>query len=503
MAFSIGGWHIYSKAEQEAMAGQVSRPDRGWGPSDFKAFEVRFDNINMAILYDYAYYSDTYRTIVNAITRETFRNGYECEPKFKSKCLTCDKEFENDQPECSNCKAKTTEPSSLQLEKMKNWCKRINENNQSIIDLFQSIEPDFEILDNAYVVFIKRYAFDESGQIQSAEPVEVVRADPLYMRKIINKQGIQGRDFFTNTEIKVCPEHRDRAQNGSRCQDCGKWLYPAFYQQWNTDKARYFLPGEVLHKTKYTPTLFYGFPMALTVLTKIRTLMSMDNFMYQYYGGQKSPKGLALIRTSNTDSAQKAWEGFLQKAKSDPHGIYPLFVPTSGQASEKVLEYVDFARTLEEMQYTEARNEMVNRIGAIFGVSPIFQADLSSSGGLNNEGLQITVTTRAMESSQRLFNDMAAWIFEQLAIDDYEWKLNPPEEKDEMAELQREAQEIANAASHAALGFEVEKTPEGKFKYSETPKQAPQPSGTTAQEAPAVGTPMTARPDGTPETPSG
>ena len=53
--------------------------------------------------------------------------------------------------------------------------------------------------------------------------------------------------------------------------------------------------------------------------------------------------------------------------------------------------------TLEEMQYITVRDEMRQRIASFYGVSNVFMMDTGKSGGLNNEGLQVLVTNRAVE----------------------------------------------------------------------------------------------------------
>ena len=50
------------------------------------------------------------------------------------------------------------------------------------------------------------------------------------------------------------------------------------------------------------------------------------------------------------------------------------------------------------------KEDLRDRICAYYGVSKIFMADNSTSGGLNNEGMQILVTNRAVEMAQNVYN---------------------------------------------------------------------------------------------------
>ena len=134
----------------------------------------------------------------------------------------------------------------------------------------------------------------------------------------------------------------------------------------------------------------------------------------------------------------------------------------------------------EEMQFIEMRNEFVAKIGAVYGVMPLFQGDLSQSGGLNNEGLQITVTNRAVEDGQGVFNDgYYTWLLEQLEITDYTLTLEPSEEKDEMADQQLMQAKIQNATLMQGMGYEVTLNEDQEFEFepTETPVEAPQQQG--------------------------
>jgi len=79
----------------------------------------------------------------------------------------------------------------------------------------------------------------------------------------------------------------------------------------------------------------------------------------------------------------------------------------------------------------------------LWQVSPIFQADSSTGVGLANEGLQLTVTTRAVETEQKLFNEkVLEWVVRQFGIEDWKLILNQSEESDRSAQLQRESMRI-------------------------------------------------------------
>ena len=503
MALQIFNWMVQTKEESAKAIDErfkaLMRPFRGWGSSAVKTQEVLFQTASLGQLYDFAEMSDTYRTIKFAIQRELFRNGAEWTPKFGAKCSVCEKEFDS-KPEQCTCGCRTLmEPDMSQRTTFDEFIEKANDNGHSLLEVMEHAEPDLEVLDNAYILILKQYVFDDNGEILSGTIKEIMRGDPLYMRKIIDRQGRPGYIFESGLPCMVCPEHRDVEQIGrTRCGTCNKMLYPAYFKTWNTDKTVHYFAGECIHLTKYTRTLFYGFPPALTVMTKIRTLLAMDNMMNRAYFGQKTPKAMFMIKTSNVESMTKEWEAFLDRAQKDPFGIYPMFVPSTQQDQGKLAEYFEFMRSPEEMQFIETRTELKQTVGALFGVMPIFQADLSTSSGLNNEGLTITVTTRAIESGQKVYNDKVfPFLLKQFGVTDWEYKLKSPEEKDQMAEEQLRAQRISNAQAMQALGFEVMRIEDEKFIYSDKPEQEeapiPPPTPTSTEPQPP------ARLDGAPE----
>jgi hypothetical protein len=192
--------------------------------------------------------------------------------------------------------------------------------------------------------------------------------------------------------------------------------------------------------------------------------LNQDYYIKQYYSGDKVPKGMLVVNTTNAESFKSWWGEFIQKVRKNPHAINPL-VHQSANGNDPV-KWIDFMRNLKEMEYTDVRNEIRTQIGALYNVSPIFQNDVSTGGGLNNEGLQITVTDRGVEMGQSIYNDkIIPWMVEQLGISDYDWKLNPSKEQDQIAEKDLRLKEIQIARETAALGLEVTMNETGEFSY--------------------------------------
>ena len=100
-------------------------------------------------------------------------------------------------------------------------------------------------------------------------------------------------------------------------------------------------------------------------------------------------------------------------------------------------------------------------------------ADNSTSGGLNNEGMQILVTNRAVEMAQNVWNKYVfPFVIKQFGITDWDIILPPSEEEDEIAKMRKREIEVNIAGQIKNLGFEVDMDENGKFVYS---KPEPQP----------------------------
>jgi hypothetical protein len=178
----------------------------------------------------------------------------------------------------------------------------------------------------------------------------------------------------------------------------------------------------------------------------------------------------------NPESLRASWKVESDKVKGDPHYI-PLIISEPMSSDKKgEINFVPFMPGLNEMQYGDVRDELRTRISAYYGVSNVFMGDTSTSGGLNNEGMQVLVTNRAAERGQHPYNN---YFFPELnkllGIKGHICKLLPSEEKDEMAELEREQLKINNASAMKALGFSVTRDEKGEFEYSDVPEQETQP----------------------------
>lgn len=405
-------------------------------------------------LYELSITSDILINILTTLKNEMFRGGFERKPTVP---------YEN----------------KLQLDKMKNIERRANFNNQRLVDVFMELEKDLDVFDDAYLFARKEFFIGANNQIIGGEVLEFLRIDPFQVEMLFDDTSRIGYDkngkgIFFDPENRTQFTDKEFRKDGRRNMRACYRVKTGVGEGKSSGSYTYYDASEILHISKYNPTKTYGFSILYSLYNKIVTLINMDYYIKQYYSGDKVPKGMLVVNTQNASSFKTWWDVFTLAVRKNPHTINPLVHQSAGDKNS--IQWIDFMRNLQEMQYTDVRNEIRTQIAAPFNVSPIFQNDTSTGGGLNNEGLQITVTDRGVEMGQSIFNDkVLLWMREQLGISDYEWTLKPSKELDKIAEKELRIKDIQIARETAALGIEVTMNETGEFSYraGKVEKQTP------------------------------
>lgn len=418
-------------------------PDEPFEPSNHAS---NFGYLNTMIapqdLYEIALYSDVLRNVIPTIRFEIFRNGYEIDSEVSD----------------SNIEQK---------DRIESLFKKSNEFGQTLIDVLEEFEDDLQIVDNGYLLAVKDYYINYDNEIIGAELKQIVRINPLQIFKMMDSKSRLGYDE-NNKRIYFDPRDRSKLLY-EKVNEKGQKNFIAAYRVTNnlSKSFTYYDPNEILHVMKYRKSKKYGFSQIYSLYNKAMTIIHQDFYMKQYYTGSKVPKGIFTVNTTNASGFKAMWNEFLAKTRKDPTKLYPLINQSEGNTDP--FKFIQFMNSLDEMQYTEARNEIRNNIGALFYVSPVFNNDTSTGGGLNNEGLQITVTDRGVQIGQRTYNDKVfPWIFnDQMGITNFCVTLKPSKEIDEIAEKDVRLKELAIAKETASLGLEVYMEKDGSFSYRE------------------------------------
>jgi hypothetical protein len=430
------------------------------------------------IIYHMVSQSTIVRTCITQLKQEIFRRGYHWDSKFASKCRACGKEHENATKECVDCgSVELDKPDMKQLEYAKDFLEGyVNCSEQLFIDVLKELEDDLNIMDDAYLVMVKEYYADNNNSVRMHRIKEVYRGDPVTMHIYSNELGERGKSGFT------CLRHRHRIHTTATelCENCNSELYPVHYVNRVNGEEQYFVKGEVLHFSKYSPSRLYGLSPVITLWNNITTLIAMENYVNSSYTKARMPKGLLAVQTRNMDSMKSFWRGVKEKMEQDPHFIPVMGIEAEGGKGN--VEWIKFMDSLKEMDYIQVKDDLRDRISAFYGVSKIFMADNSASGGLNNEGMQVLVTNRAVEMAQTIWNNYVfPFMTEEFGITDWQLKLPPSEEEDEIAVLRKREIEVNVAAAIKNLGFDVDMDDEGRFIYTK-PEPQPQEGGEGGQE---------------------
>ena len=428
------------------------------------------------VIYHIAQQSTIVRTCITQLKQEIFRRGYFWEEKFVAKCEDCGKEHSSPMKECADCKSvNLKKPDSEQLKYAHKFMEGyINKSEQMFIDVLKELEDDLNIMDDAYFVLVKEYFLDNNAEIKMHRIKEVYRGDPVTMHIYSNELGERGIEGYT------CLKHRGHISTSpvDMCEECRSELYPIHYVNRVNGVEQYFIKGEVLHFSKYSPGRLYGLSPIITLWSNVTTLLAMENYVNSSYTKARMPRGLLAVQTRNMDSMKSFWRGVKEKMEADPH-----FIPVMGIEAESgkgSVEWIKFMDSLKEMDYIQVKDDLRDRISAFYGVSKIFMADNSASGGLNNEGMQVLVTNRAVEMAQTIWNNYVfPFVTKEFGITDWQLKLPPSEEEDEVAVLRKRELEVNIAGSIKNLGFEVDMDDEGRFRYEKPP---PQPEGGQPKE---------------------
>ena len=442
----------------------------------------------LIMIYELADNIDALRIPIETINREMFKNGFEVVEKWKYKCKQCEKEFkfipetaDEHDVTCDSCGSKDLrrpEPKNRQvLQKLID--KPINGNSQTIEDLSRQLERDLEIADNAYMLILKNYFIDDStGKIDhgKTEIKEFLRIDPPQIGMIADSDGRIGFDDKRN-KVWVCPrfEHRDKRLLEEKCDRCGAEGLKAICEVNSVysvgipqPKRVIYGEGEIIYKAcKYKPSLVYGYSPIYAVWSKAMSLTHMDEYIRKYFDKMRPPRGLLLIGSRNYETFRKSWDALEQKAMEDPYMIHPLLVETE-RSGKSMAQWIDFTGSLRELEFIEVRKELRQIIGAIYGVLPLYYGEMV--GGWSQEGLQVTITNRAVKWGQDILHrGFLTKVCDLLGVDDWDLRLVAGEENDKLRDLQTKGTEIENAMKLQQMGFDVSRSHTGDFKISKDP----------------------------------
>ena len=401
-------------------------------------------------MYSLATMSAEVRSAIKILRNEVFRRGiFHWNPKFESKCPGCEDEFQVRMPSCPKCHIDTVGPDKEQIKKLTDLSSRVNSFGQSLEEVLRMTMDDINIADDAFLLINNDYEIVD-GKLY-AKPLEVWRLNPALVAFDLDKNG------YPKNNRWVCPLHRDDPEEEPGvCPEDGVELKPAMYIYTHRASQHIaLLEDEVIHFSYYSPSPTYGFSPLLSIFEKVLTLIGMDRFVYRYFFERKMPAAMLVTSTDDPDTIRREREYILARLRQDPD--YLPWVATSARTGRGRTDLVRLFHTLQEMDYLPVRQEIRQRVSAMYEVTDTWMNAPSSGGGLSSSTQQLVVTSRAVESHQRLYNDkLFPLLLKAFGITDWALHLPQPEEKAEATRLQFTQQRVSAANMLHNMGLTVE-----------------------------------------------
>ena len=369
-----------------------------------------------------AYSVEEIRGPVSHITGEVFRRGITMVPKGEK-------------------------PDTAQKERLTRWLKDCNVFDQSMEEVLRQFHFDVNTLDDGFLYLAKEYRDNGDGTV-SSKLREIRRLNPALVEFDLDSAGLPKNSHF------ICPIDRTDISEEPGKSKKGVERIPAMYKYYHRSAHLYFSDEEVIHLSKFSPSETYGWSPILTIFEKALTLVGMDKNLYRYFFERKMPASMLMVTTDDPESLRREREHIAAQTRMDPNYIPMVAVSARNQRGR--VDLVRLFHSLNEMEYLPIRDEIRERVSAMWGVTPAWQGAPDAFGGLSQQTQQLVVMSRVVESDQRLLHEK---VFPQLldafGITDYEIVLPQPEEKAENTRIAHAQQKIQIVNQFAQLGFDI------------------------------------------------
>jgi len=365
------------------------------------------------------------RSPIGHITGEVFRRGIEWVPLVE-------------------------DPDPKQKERLMKFMDDCNIFDQSIEEVLRQFHFDLNSIDDAFLYLVKEYKKLDDGSLRS-KVNELRRLNPALIEFDLDAAGLPKNAHF------MCPIHReDVKEEPGQCKDekCELEMQAVMYKYYHRNQHLFLFDGEVIHLSKFSPSETYGWSPILTIFEKALTLIGMDKNLYRYFFERKMPASMMMVFTDDPESLRRERQTIAAQTRLDPN--YIPMIAVSARNNRGRVDMVRLFHTLNEMDYLPVRNEIRERIAAMWGVTPAWQGAPEAFGGLSTQTQQLVVMSRVVEGDQRLFHEkIFPQILEAFGITDWGLKLPNPEEKAEATRISFSQQKAQIAQQFIGLGFDV------------------------------------------------
>ena len=364
------------------------------------------------------------RSPVTHITGEVFRRGIEWKPSVN-------------------------EPDGEQKDMLNSFLSDCNSFGQSLEEVLRQFHYDVNVVDDGFLYLVKEY-YDDGRNVRS-KVKEIRRLNPALVEYDLDMAGLPKNAHFTGPLKR---EHIADVPGTCKEDGCSNERWPVMYKYYHRSQHIYLFEKEVIHLSKFFPSETYGWSPLLTIFEKVLTLIGMDKNLYRYFFERKMPGSMMMVFTDDPESLRRERANIAAQTRMDPN-----FVPMVAVSAKNNRGRVDMVRlfhTLQEMDYLPVRQEIRERVAAMWGVTPAWQGAPEAFGGLSTQTQQLVVMSRVVEGDQRLFHEKVfPQILEAFGITDWTLWLPQPEERAEATRIQFAQQKVAIAQQYAQLGFNV------------------------------------------------
>jgi DNA-directed RNA polymerase subunit RPC12/RpoP len=434
------------------------------------------------------------------LTQETFRNGIGIEPRFVLRCRQCGHELQETADQCPSCSSdQLDEPLWAQQRFFEHldgtsFLDRANYSGQTLQEVCENAAHHLHVADNGYLLAVKTYMFSADGSVKESFVKEIISLDPRWVEKVFDKRGVPGGRH------RLCLAHRDAllGPEDYRCPECGRPTHDVTFKVVTSNNGvAYYVDDEIVHLTAFYPHPLYGTPPCYKILHEVQAYMYITGRVANYYKKGRAP-GVIAVRTNNPKAIDETIKKVNLQLEKDPHAA-PYFPVDNLQGSGEFMKWVPFMQDpCPDMM--AVKDEVRRAICAFFGIPPMVESDTSASGGLNDEGHQITLLNRRTQREQAPFNNRAfPWMFKQFGITDLKLVLNKSEKADEKADMELRLLEDQHAQNLMNMGYDVW-IEGGKYKHSDRPTEKRPPVFLPSGQADGTSLPAT---QGTPRPESG
>jgi len=453
---------------------KLNKALKGW--ADTRAMSNRLPNspgpvplpLNCFAIRGLIYRSPILRTVIQNFNYEVWREYPSLKPRWEAKCPVCGTTYNEYREYCerASCQLigkKCIKPDPSQKKRFMDWAAKVNINGKSFWDISKHISFQWDAFDNAVAVWSYEYEVNELGDIISKTPVELNVVKPENFRLIQDQYGRPGGENWT------CILHRDIVkpidEKHKPCPVCGLPLYPVTAhlikdrppnigsQRDEVDKR--LITGEWFHKSVYTETLNYGISLVYTAWVITTTLYYMEELKNNTYKHGKPPKSFVIFNSLMGRSLKAALEEEIKAAMKNRNYIMKLAYKS--EDGKNPAQVVNLLPSDQEMQTLEHEKYLREAIAILWGQDAVMLADTSVGGGLNNEGLRLTVLLRKVENRHRQLKEKwFSWVFAGLCITDWLPEFPPPKEMDKMAVIQRKTGNLKMIGEVMDRGGDIE-----------------------------------------------